>query len=247
MRSRILLFTMLLAGFNLAAQFKKGDKMVGATVGSFVFHSGSGEIVVDQVGDATSKVTEYNFNFTPSLGWFISEHTVAGAAVTINPFGNKSTFENNGTTYQSDKSNTFNAGLGGFVRHYFKGGNTLRPFAQAGINFGISNLKAEGFFYGGAGTSAYKTSYDGHSTGGFFINSAITGGFTKMVGEYTGLDFYIGYTYSYNKNEFRKTTLRDDGINGSIDERGENTTTTKFSNHGVIVGVGFQVFLQKKK
>jgi len=36
-------------------------------------------------------------------------------------------------------------------------------------------------------------------------------------------------------------------MDGSVDERSENETTTKFTNHGFIIGVGFQVFLKGKK
>ena len=68
-----------------------------------------------------------------------------------------------------------------------------------------------------------------------------------MVGDFTGLDFYAGYNFSYNKNTFKRTTLRDNGNDGSVDERSENETTTKFTNHGFIIGVGFQVFLKGKK
>ncbi|MGB5028410.1 MAG: hypothetical protein WBO38_07895, partial [Chitinophagaceae bacterium] len=96
-------------------------------------------------------------------------------------------------------------------------------------------------------SSAYKQTYDGNSSGGFFANAAFTGGFTKLVGENAGLDFYIGYNYSYNKNTFKRTTLRDDGIDGSIDTRAENETTTKFTNHGFTIGAGFQIFLRGKK
>ena len=68
-----------------------------------------------------------------------------------------------------------------------------------------------------------------------------------MLGENAGLDFYAGYTYTYNNNSFKKTTLRDNMINGTIDERGENETTVKFTNHGFMLGVGFQIFLRGKK
>jgi hypothetical protein len=67
-----------------------------------------------------------------------------------------------------------------------------------------------------------------------------------MISNTTGLDFYIGYTYSSNKNTFKKTTLRDNGIDGTIDETLKNETTTKFTNNGFLVGIGFQIFLKKK-
>ena len=121
------------------------------------------------------------------------------------------------------------------------------PFGQAGVNAGISNLKTEGFFYGGSGASAYKQTYTGNSSGGFFANAAFVAGLTKMMGENAGLDLSLGYIFSYNKNTFKRTTLRDDGNNGSIDTRAVNETTTKYTNHGFTIGLGFQVFLRGKK
>jgi hypothetical protein len=238
---------LLIISLAVNAQFKKGNLMAGASVGSVLFNSGSSDITVSQIGSNTSRITSYNVSASPSLGWFISDNTVVGGAVNINPYSNKTTYEQNGSTYQSDKNSNFNIGLGGFARHYFGGSGSMIPFGQFGMNFGISSLKAEGFFYGGSGPTAYKISYDGSSSGGFFANSTFQFGFTKMVGDLTGLDFYIGYNFSYNKNTLKKTTLRDDGNNGTIDSRGENETTTKFTNHGFLLGVGFQVFLKGKK
>jgi hypothetical protein len=247
MRIRLLAAFLAIGAFSANAQFKKGNIMAGANVGNVLFNSGTSDITVEQIGSNTSKITSYNVSLNPSLGWFISDKTAVGGALSINPTGNKTTYEQSGTTYQSDKYNNFNIGLGGFVRHYFGSSGSMLPFGQFGVNFGISSLKTDGFFYGGSGASAYKISYDGSSNGGFFANSTFQLGLTKMVGEYTGLDFYVGYNYSHNKNTSKKTTLRDDGNDGSIDSRGENETTTKFTNHGFLLGVGFQVFLKGKK
>ena len=120
-------------------------------------------------------------------------------------------------------------------------------FGQFGFNLGINSLKTEGFFYGGSGTTAYKSSYEGSASGGFFANTSLQGGFTRMVGENAGLDFTLGYIYAYNKNTFDKTTLRDNGNDGTIEETLKNETTTKYSNHGFFLNLGFQVFLRKKK
>ena len=120
--------------------------MVGTSVGSLAFNTGSADISVSQVGNNVSKVTSYNFIINPSLAWFVSDNTAVGVLLNINPSGNKTTYEQNGTTFQSDKSNTFNIGLGGFVRHYLGSSGSLYPFGQFGINLGVSNLKTEGFF-----------------------------------------------------------------------------------------------------
>jgi hypothetical protein len=244
------LFTGLFAltGIALNAQFQQGDRMVGASVAGIVYNSGSADISVAQIGTNTSRITSHNISFLPLMGWFLSEKIVVGGTVNINPSGNKTTYEQNGTTYQSDKSNNFNIGLGGFCRTYLRGGvSKLLPFGQFGFNIGISNLKTEGFFYGGTAPTAYKITYDGSSSGGFFANASLQAGFTKMMGENAGLDFFIGYNYGYNKNTFNKTTLRDNGNDGSVDETQKNETTTKYTNHGFLLGLGFQVFLRKKK
>ncbi len=229
------------------AQFGKGDRMVGASVGSIVINSGNADITVTSIGSNTSRITSYAVTIQPSMGWFLSEKTALGASLNINPTGNKTTYEQNGSTYQSDKVNGTNFGLGGFVRQYLGHSGSLLPFGQLSLNGGLSNLKTEGFFYGGSGANAYKLTYDGNSTSGSFFNATLTAGFTKMVGSYTGLDFYIGYTYSHNKNTFKRTSRRDNGNDGSVDETLENETTTTFNNHGFQMGAGFQVFLKKKK
>lgn len=243
-----LILIMAITGASATAQFNKGDRMVGPSIATLFFNSGSSDIEVASIGSNKSVIRNYSVSIVPSLGWFISDNTVVGAMLNINPNGQKVTYEQNGSTYQSDKSNGFNIGAGGFVRNFFPGNNkSLVPFVQLGLNAGFSNLKTEGFFYGGAIPANYKLTYTGESNGGAFVNAAFAGGLTKMVGENAGLDFYIGYNYSYNKNVFKKTTLRDNGNDGSIDERGENQTTTKFTNHGFAAGVGFQVFLRGKK
>lgn len=229
------------------AQFSKGDKMIGASVGTVVFNSGTADITVASIGSNTSKIKNYNINIVPQMGWFVSDKTVVGATVNINPNGQKTTYEQNGSTYESDKSNAYNIGFGGFARNYFNSKSSLLPFVQGSLNGGVSNLKTEGFFYGGSGPSAYKDTYSGNSTGGVFFNATFVAGFTKLVGDNAGLDIYIGYNFAYTKNDFKRTTLTDLGVDGTIDTRSENNTTTKFTSNGFILGVGFQIFTRSHK
>ena len=247
LRKKFLLLTLpALIAFSSQAQFKKGMRMVGSSIGSVLYNSGSSDITVSQIGSSESKITSFSVNISPSLGWFMNENTVVGISLNINPQGTTTSYEQSGSTFQEDKSNSFNFGVGGFVRNYFKSSGALMPFGQLGINAGISNLNTEGFFYGGTGPAAYKDSYDGNSSGGSFANATVQAGFTKMISQLTGLDFFIGYNFSYSKNTFKKTTIRTLVSNGSQIERRENETTTRFTNHGFLLGVGFQVFLARK-
>lgn len=221
--------------------------MVGSSVSSIVYNSGNADVSVAQIGNSTSRITNYNILINPSMGWFISDKTVIGAVLNLNPNGTKSTYEQNGSTFQSDKSNSFNIGLGGFVRHYLNTTGSLYPFGQFGLNVGLSNLKTEGFFYYNPSAAFYKHTYSGSSSGGFFANASIQGGVSKMVGENAALDIFLGYNYGYNKNTFTRTTLYYLSSTDNSPTTGENETTTKFTNHGFLLGVGFQVFLRKKK
>ena len=224
------------------AQFHKGDKMAGADIASFIFNSGNSTVTFPQFRGYTSKSTSFALSIEPALGWFISNQTVVGGTFIVKPTSQKIRYEDAGTAFQEDRNTGFNIGAGAFVRNYF-GGSSFLPFAQAGFNAGINSSSSEGFKYYDS-TPDYKISYDGKSSGGFFANATVLLGLTKMVGDHTGLDIYMGYNYSYNKNTFKTTTLTDMDLDGDIDFRSESEPTTKFTNHGLVVAVGFQVFLK---
>ena len=232
---------------NTRAQFNKGDKMAGTNIASFIFNSGSSEVSFPQVRGYSSNSNNFSLSIEPAFGWFISPKTVIGGTFIVNPTFHKVFYTDLGNTFQKDQTSGFNIGAGAFLRNYFKMGTaSFHPFAQAGLNAGINSSSTEGFKYYDA-TPDYKVSYDGKSSGGFFANAVVQLGLTKMVGDNTGLDFYIGYNYSYNKNTFKTDMLTDLDLDGDIDFRSENESTTKFTNHGLVVAVGFQVFLRKGK
>ncbi len=239
---------LLLACLSGNAQFKRGDRMVGTSIGSVFFNSGGSDVSYPQFQGYSSHTTGYGLRIEPTFGWFMSEKMALGVSLNINPSGQKIRYEALGSTFQEDKTTNFNIGIGGFLRNYF-GNNTssFMPFGQFGFNLGINSGTAEGFKFYDASPD-YKISYDGKSSGGFFANAALQLGLTKMVGENAGLDIYLGYNYSYNKNTFTTTTLRDNApYDGIPESTSVNDPTTKFTNHGVILGVGFQVFLRHKK
>ena len=70
------LAAVLLLSICTHAQFKKGDRMAGSSVGSVLFNSGSSDITVVSIGSNTSKITSYDVRIIPSLGWFVSDNTV---------------------------------------------------------------------------------------------------------------------------------------------------------------------------
>ena len=218
--------------------------MVGATIGNVYGNSGKSEYSDPNIpGTSTSNNNNYGISLDPSLGWFISDNTAVGGLITLGYRHQKIFDESGGNTYHRDITRFFSIGIGGFIRNYFNTTGNLKPFGQVSANFGIGSSNKEGFFI----TSIDKSTFDGKSSSDFFANAGISLGLTKMLNDYTGLDFFAGYNFSYDKNTFKTTTQVDDGPDGSIDQTNISNLTTKYTNHGFAIGAGFQVFLNRKK
>jgi hypothetical protein len=243
-KKKFFILGLLLVSITMNAQFKKSMRMVGATVGTAFFNSGKSDYSYPPPTTGyTSNSNNFGITLNPSMGWFISDNTAIGALLNFGYDHQKTFSEASGSTYKKDISNSFNIGIGGFARNYFKSSGTMMPFGQFNLNFGIGSSGNNGFYF----INSDKSTYDGKSFGDFFINTGIALGLTKMLNEHTGLDFFVGYSYSYNKRTMKTTTLTDFNNNGSVDQTSVSEPTLKFTNHGVTIGVGFQVFLDKGK
>ena len=244
MKKSILLLLFLVVLVNLEAQFKKGQRMVGSTIGNVYYNSGKTDYSDANIsGTYTSNNNNFGIGLNPNIGWFMSENTAVGTQLNLS-YRHQNIFdESNGTTFRKNESSFFNFGIGGFVRNYFSSDKTMKPFAQFNLNLGIASSTSEGFSYSGND----KTTFDGKSSGDFFANAGLVGGFTKMLNPNVGLDIFAGYNYSYNKTSFKTTSKTDVGNNGSVDITAISEPEGKYSNHGFSFGLGFQIFLDPKK
>lgn len=243
----LLLFTFLaLSAYNaLMAQFSKGMRMPGITLGSAFFHSGSAEYTPANTNTAgyTSNTNKTGFSLSPALGWFVANDLVVGGQLIGGYTYDKNVDEQNNVTFRKNIYRTFDLGLGIWTRKYFLTGKTFLPFGQLNISGGTGSSKSEGFMY----ATDYKETYNGRSSGDFFANAGISSGVTKMINDHAGIDIYAGYLYSYRKNTFKTNSERDVDFNGSIDEQGVDEMTTKKKDNGFMIGVAFQLFFGKRK
>ena len=244
----ILIAALAILTIPVSAQIKKGTRMVGVTAGTVVYNSGSSDVsFAGTTAGYSTKVSSWGVNIVPSIGYFINERMAIGFNLNINPSGSKTSFQYGTTTFQQDKVNGFIIGAGGFIRNYFKSGSTWLPFGQFGLNAGTTTQKTSGFFYGGSGPGAYKDTYTGKSSSGFFANASFTLGLTRLLSAHTGFDVSAGYMYSYNKYTYKTTRLRDDAVDGTIDQTSVNNPSTNYTNHGLTLNIGFQIFLDPHK
>jgi len=247
MRIKTLISTLLLfVSLFSNAQFQKGDRMAGASIASVFYNNTTADVTITSIGSTHSINKNYAVNINPQYGWFISEKTAVGVLLNINPSGQKVRYEENGIAFQEDKTTTLNLGAGGFIRSYFSNKGSFLPFGQAVLNVGISKQETSGFFYSADNSTSYKMTYAGKSSGGFYMNGTLLAGVTRKINETIGFDLYLGYNYSYTKNSFNRSTSYDEGIDGSIDNTLKSESSSKYTNNGVLLGVGLQVFLKGK-
>lgn len=221
--------------------------MVGATIGSSLFSAGTTDFTGPNQPSSEQDNRNFSLQLTPSIGWFLSHQTVAGASLLVSISNQRATSKSGGVTYKEDNYKNLDFGAGGFVRHYLNSTATLRPFAHIHLTAGSGSTTTDGFWYytEGSPPATVKETYEGKSTGRFFYNAGVNGGFTKMLSQYAGLDFYIGYLYSFSKRTTNTTEIEDHTA-PSPDIKMEYETTQKFTGHGLAFGIGFQVFLSRK-
>ena len=225
------------------AQFTPGTRMVGFSVASAFFNSGKSEFSVPSptTSGFTSNTNSYGVSLTPNIGWFVSSDLAVGGRIVLGYDYDKNIDDANNITFRKDIEQSFNISLGAFARKYFSAQGFM-PFAQINVDAGTGSSKKEGFYY----ATGYKETYKGKSSGDFTADAGLSLGLTKMLSSTVGLDITAGYLYSHNKNTFKTTTQKDLDYNGTIDEEGISELTTMSNNHGFNIGVGLQVFLNRK-
>jgi hypothetical protein len=246
LRKIVIVVAVLLITITINAQFKKGDKMLGASVGSVFFNSGSTDLS-NSISTSTTTINNFGITLNPSIGWFTKDNLAIGLMPSFgynkqNQLGKSSS----GSTYLKDDNSQFNFSIGGFARYYFIGNSSsTRFFGQYDLSLGIGSSKREGFQYETLGV--YVDRYNQKSSGDFNASTGLSAGVSKFLSKYTSLDIYIGYKFSYNKSNPTGSSLRDYSDPGTPDQTQKIDFDQKFTGHNVVLGVGFQVFLEKNK
>jgi hypothetical protein len=245
-RKMTFVIPVLFISITINAQFQKGDKIVGASVGSAFFNNESRDL---STSISNSALSNDNFGITlnPLIGWFINDNVAIGIMPAIGYNKQKQLGKtSSGSTYLKDESNQYNFSIGGLARYYFKGNSTtLRFFGQYDLSLGISGSKSEGFEYEKLGV--YVDRYNQKSSGDFLAKTGLAFGVSKFITHHTSLDFYIGYKFTYIKSNPTGTSAREYSDPGTPDETQSIDYDQKLTGNNLVLGVGFQIFLEKKK
>src|SRR4051812_30747866 len=106
MRSKQLVFYIcIFISLQGAAQFKKGTKMIGASVASAFIGTGKTDYTFP---NGTQGYSTHNnnrsLNLSPSIGWFLNSNSVAGLSLLVNSSYQKTWNESSGSTYKEDRN-----------------------------------------------------------------------------------------------------------------------------------------------
>jgi hypothetical protein len=239
---KLWILPLVLVAATASAQFSKGIKMIGSSIGtSFI---GTGEtryIFVDPSFNYTSKQNQSNINLGPSFGTFFNDQLAGGVQLLVG-YSNLSTWREsatNGNTYVRDEVRNTDYGAGIFLRYYLSRNAKFLPFLHVQGNAGSGKTKTEGFYE----IMNYRQTYEGVSSKKFYYNASLNLGLTKLISPMIGIDATIGYNFSSNR--FTTTTTQkivDNGTNLSA----TNTVEQQFNGNGLNIGIGIQVFLRKR-
>lgn len=247
MQFKYILIPFSLLSFHFShSQFAKGSHMIGVSVASGMFSSGTTKYTYPTAPGYITDNKNFSLSITPTYGYFLNSRTVIGASLLI-----QSTYEKQNnkslsdTIFSSSQSSNTDLGVGAFLRYYFSIDKSFRPFLHVYLSGGTGFGNSSGYSYGTDFFGAYKESYDGESSGRSFMNAGLNFGFTKMISGQVGIDAFAGYVFSYSKYETETSSVRDYTSPGGPDMVQKFQPTQKFTGNGLNFGVGLQVFLPK--
>jgi opacity protein-like surface antigen len=147
---KIILTVAAVFAFGFANAQDKKESNEGFAKGD-VFVTGSVGFGSTKTGDTKSN----SFNFSPKVGFFVTENIAVGAELGFGTAKSDNGANGTTTTFVETKTNNFNGGV--FGRYYFAPAAKFSPFANLGLGFG-SNKTTIDSKLGSTSTSSERKS-----------------------------------------------------------------------------------------
>ncbi len=217
---KAILFTVIISlasFFTAEAQLEKGRFFIsGSSNLGLDFGSQKEKYNGDEVEN--SKVSYYDINFMPGVGYTVIDNFVVGGFIDMELSSSKSKDEEYGST---SKSATFI--IGPYLRYYFDICDKMIPYAFGGVGIGIDNSKYK-----------YNSDDEWDKYNESVFAWWLGGGATYFFNDNIGLDGSIGFYHE-------AFTYKDDGSGG---ERSDDKY--KYIYNGVELQLGIVVMLDNK-
>ncbi|MBN1938748.1 MAG: outer membrane beta-barrel protein [Candidatus Aminicenantes bacterium] len=228
---RILIPVLILAvAVSAFPQNKKGNLLIGTSIGSAGLSFGSSESgSSSSTNRSESESSGYSFGIGPTIGYFFTDKFVAGAYLGVGFNSNRSSNTQTESDYES-KSNSHSVylSLGPFVRYYLGAPNAKRmPYIHAYIS--TSLYPSYGGHYETNSGYEYDYGYESYS----YWGGGVQLGYEHFVNSAIGLQYYVGYSFSRYSYEYKY----------EYPDRDDQLSEYKSTSNGLTVGVGIQIHL----
>ncbi len=228
MKKVILLSAVTMLGLAVAAQTKKGDKLVGVGIGSISYTNSDSKTSYSNTPTVyNSKGNSFSISVNPNVAWFVKDNLAIGGGISVSFYTSKSDNSNTGSASTSEsKSTQPSVYIGPLARYYFGGSPKGMPFAQINLQYGVYGGKSESKTSGGS-SSETKTKPKGD------WNAGLTFGYEHFVTSNIGLFASIGFNYGKSKTEYEYRPSTGSGYD----------YTSEYSRFYIPVNVGLQVHI----
>lgn len=228
-------FTSMVA---VLAQNKKGNHLVGVSIGSGNFSSSKYDYVYSSTtttydGDSKS----FNIGISPDIGWYLTDRFVLGTSLNLYYYTNKYNSGNSSTTVTSkSSSNGLSFSIGPTARMYL-GKMNSKGMPYVSLMTGLSFYPSDN---GEASNSSNTYHYTYKTKNYFSWNIGPRVGYEHFFNERIGLHYYIGYNY----NKYKYKYDYDYTVGGT-----DYSYTYNSHSSNVAFGVGLQIHMdcEKKK
>lgn len=176
-KNLLLLPVFLLMLMPALAQTDQGSWLMGGSAG------------LDYTVQASSKI--FNASLSPQTGYFLADNFAVGLRL---PMGLQNNITQNisaGGVESENRTLTYRAGIGPFVRYYF-GKSAIRPFVNAGTDYQFARTRIA---VNGSEQVRISTE-DSYSVFGGV-------GMAYFISQFVGLESQLGYTY-FRSSELNK-------------------------------------------
>jgi len=224
----------LLTAFTMQAQNKKGNLLVGTSIGGTGVSFGKSENgTVGSTNISKSDYNSFNISVYPTIGIYLTDNVVIGTYFTLGY--NTSKYDNSynySTNTSTSKYNNASFGLGPYGRFYF-GDNKGKGMPWAEVNAGINFYPGYKGEYTPSTGESYKWEYKKYHP----FNAGVKIGYEHFINSVIGIQYYIGYNY----NKYKYDTFYDYTSIPDV------TYTYESSSSNINFGVGLQIHLECNK
>jgi hypothetical protein len=196
MKKLTLTALMIFGVITLFAQNHKGWWQVGASLGGADYNNSYSETSYSYIPTTySSKGNGFSLYVNPTLGYYVTDKLVLGGSVYLSPYTGKYTnSQSNSTATSETKYSYFAISIGPMLKCYLgKNQGKGMPYFMVDENM---------TWYPGY-KSTYTSSTGGGSTDRYdkysYWNTDAVLGYEHFLNEHIGLNFAVGYRYTYYK------------------------------------------------